>query len=355
MMPAGTFDVVFRVDASPGIGAGHFTRCLALAAGLQAKGRELAFVGEAYAPGLKVQAAAAGVRVLETHDAGLGWEQDAERFKAMLSAAGQGVCVVVDHYGLDGRWEAAVRPVARRIVVIDDLPDRTHECDLLVDPAGAAAVPSGHRALLPQACRRLSGPKYALLRSEFAVLRAGAAPRPGRVSRVLVSFGGSDPTRETEKVVRALQQLGRHDELRVDIVTGPMNENHEKIARLAEDSRWMRCYREAPAFGRLMLQADLAIGAAGGTAWERCCLYLPSVTIVVAENQWEVSRELAKAGATANLGWHQSVGHEHIAQALERLIGDPAMVRAMSVAAGELVDGLGVGRVVAAMEEEGCA
>jgi len=339
--------VAFRVDASVQVGTGHFTRCLTLASALRARGSAVRFLCRDLPPALVAQARVADIAVHALSVLEAGWQADARESVAVLDASGAVDALVVDHYSLDAGWERAVRASAGRIMAIDDVCERAHDCDLLLD---LGTVDERKRNGAP---RTLCGPAYALLRPEFATARAAAAPRLAGVARLLVTFGGSDPTRETEKTLAALRGL-RHADLSADIVVGAMNPRCREIEALCAGDSRMRLHVAVGGIASLMQRADLAVGAAGGTAWERCCLYLPSLLVVVAENQYAIAESLAVRGAAVNLGRHASVGVAELHEALHALIAAPQRVADMSHRAGALVDGEGVRRVVSAMEEEKC-
>src|SRR5690606_12034475 len=106
--------------------------------------------------------------------------------------------LVADHYALDAKCELALINVVGRIMVIDDLANRPHECVLLLDQ-NLGRLESDYDDLLPENCQRLIGPHYALLRPEFAELRELSLKRrqPPKLKRILVFLGGVDRTNVT--------------------------------------------------------------------------------------------------------------------------------------------------------------
>ena len=308
----------FRADASIRIGSGHVMRCLTLADGLKARGHESCFLARPHEGHLADHIRARGHALVSLpidggdrdeadpdgppHAEWLGgpWTGDATATLAALRGAAPD-WLVVDHYALDARWEALVAPACGRMLVIDDLADRPHACDMLLDqnPGRRAA---DYAALLPAGCETLIGQQFALLRPEFRALRtASLARREAPMLRnILVSMGGIDKDDATSAVLDGIEAAGLPDGVTVTVVSGRDAPWLDKVRRRAAD---MRLPTEVLAgvrnMAERMMQADLAIGAAGGTAWERCCLGLPSIVIVLAVNQRPGAEALARAGA----GW----------------------------------------------------
>jgi UDP-2,4-diacetamido-2,4,6-trideoxy-beta-L-altropyranose hydrolase len=222
-----------------------------------------------------------------------------------------------------------VRPRVGKILVIDDLADRPHDCDVILDQNFHENMNSRYDQLVPERCIKALGPAFALLRQEFYRARQTLRPRDGALKRILVAFGGSDPSNETAKVLEALGRPGLR-ELQVDVVIGGANRHKcELFARYEGDAR-IRFYENTGNVAELMSAADLSVGAGGTMNWERSYLGLPTIVIVIAENQAETSGALHRAGAIVNLGWHANVSSNQIAQAVEKLSGSPSALKDLS-------------------------
>ncbi len=332
---------IFRLDATPAIGGGHAMRCLVLADQLAADGWSCIFIS---APGaLAVVPALGRHRVVEL---------DAIRPDHMRDL-GAGGCdlLVVDHYGLDAAFERACAPWAGTILVVDDLADRPHHCDLLLDQNrldGAQA----YAGLVPKTATVLSGPSHALLRRDFRDLREATLRRrtPGAARQVLVSMGLTDPSNQTEKVLRALEHCRWPDLQRVAVLLGSGAPHLERVrAMLPGLDLPVDLHLDDGRVAERMAEADLAVGAGGSTSWERCCLGLPTAVISVADNQLGGIRCLDQAGAALVLGRHDELSVEAVAQGLSTLAQDPKWRYAMAQAASDLCDGRGVHRVLAAI------
>ncbi len=338
-------NVIFRADSSLQIGTGHVARCLSLARALARGGAQITFVCRDLEGSVHETIAKQGFGLqLLPRQQKLTPELDAEQTIAALNAApGPTHWVIVDHYGLDARWERAIAPRTESIMAIDDLADRPHDCAILLDQNLFPAHEMRYQKLVPAHCRQLLGPRYALIAENFQSL-ANVQPRSGVIRRILVSLGGSDAGNETGKVLEALGRLLQY-KWQVDVVIGASNPNLESVRKLAEALPLAKLHVQTDRMAELMLTADLAIGAGGTTSWERCRTGLPCVTIAVVQNQVAPSRSLAQAGHTLYLGESAAVSTQQITEALETLAKCPELVRHFSLSNLSLVDGQGARRV----------
>lgn len=357
--------IAFRVDASVQIGTGHMMRCLTLANELRGRGHTCRFVcrdlpghlsqmiGDAGFELKLLPAPTANFKVGDNDPdhaawAGVPWKLDAEQ---TLAAVQDVDWLVVDHYAFDVCWQKAALCKGAKLVVIDDLADRAHAADLLLDQ-NLGRLSKDYYDLLPQKTERLIGPNYALLRPEFAALRetalAGRAERGNTVKTVLVSMGGVDPDNATGAV---LSVLGAQLELRVTVVMGANAPALDLIqAQAAASSGRVEVIVNTSDMAGLMAKADLAIGAAGGTSWERCTLGLPTLVAVLAENQAEAAVALSTAGAAIEIGSPQSPEFPAKLAGILKHTQVYANLKAFSQSAASVTDGRGVTRVADALE-----
>lgn len=367
--------VAFRVDASTEIGSGHVMRCLTLADALAETGARCTFVMR-HKPGNLAEAVRGrGHSVLmlsppestvsawsrdgePSHAGWLGthWERDAGETLAALADVNLD-WLVVDHYALDARWESRVAGCARRLMVIDDLADRQHTCDLLLDQ-NLGRIPEDYANLLSPETIRLIGPSFALLRSEFVRARESSiqARSLRDPARLLVSLGGVDADNITGDVLDVLRNIPEAGRWQVTLVLGAACPHVAHVREQAEAMNRgtgvsVEVIVGASNMAELMASADLAIGAAGGSAWERCCVGLPSLLIIMADNQRAGARALAAEGAAVCLGEPHAV-QERLADELGGLMmpGNDVLPRLASRAAS-LCDGLGTRRVLDCLQE----
>ena len=312
--------MIFRCDASLQIGSGHVIRCRTLARELRRRGAAITFLCRRQ-PGDLIElleqeftvlalpeqqlAACGGLEGRDLYGAWLGCsqQQDAAECLAALAQAdiSRAHWLVVDHYGLDASWERAMREglgsePPPQLLVIDDLADRSHSCDLLLDQNFfGEATERRYQGLVPPQCRQLLGPHYALLGPEYAVLHPLVPPRI-ELQRVLVFFGGVDPANYTSQAIKALMapELAH---LVVDVVIGFQCPHSQALESLVAKRPLTTLHGPKLSLAGLIARADLAIGAGGATTWERACLGLPSVVLPIAANQLPFSEALAAAGS----------------------------------------------------------
>jgi UDP-2,4-diacetamido-2,4,6-trideoxy-beta-L-altropyranose hydrolase len=349
--------VAIRVDASALIGGGHVMRCLTLANVLAERGAEVTFVTAAMSNALGERIEASGHRLVrisrfpdvqrersDWHEPPLDAKDQAKEAAETAAAIAMADWVIVDHYLLDARWHSAVRSSARNVLVVDDLANRPCDCDLLLDQTFGRS-PADYADLIPASARVLAGSNYALLRPEFERERGAALDRRKEESgtnRILISIGTTDIGGSTSKIID--QVLAEAAPCEINIVLGPNASSLEHVRQLAEQNSNIRLHVDTAQMARLMRDADLAIGAAGTTSWERCCLGLPTIALILAENQRPSAAALAKAGAVVAVERVEDIG-----PALHELLGHPARLQQMSAAGFPIVDGRGAERVASAI------
>lgn len=366
-------NVLIRTDSSLKIGSGHVMRTLTLADELRHRGAEVTFLTREH-PGnmnnfLKseknfpvislsnptentFQSSNEYENNTEVSWLGISWEEDCdetkEKIKAVLPNVGLFDWLVVDHYSLDAQWESSLREVVENIMVIDDLADRKHDADILLDQNLYDGMERRYDGLIPEECSKLLGPKYALLRPQFAKARASLRKRDGQIRRILVFYGGSDFTDETTKTINALS-APEFSNIALDFVVGGLNPRKDQILNSCEKLINAQCHFNIDYMARLMSEADLFIGSGGTSTWERCYLGLPSVIIAVAKNQEELSRNLADQNLAIYLGTPRETDEKAINEGVRRLIINPKLVKKMSDTSLQLLDGNGAIKVVSKM------
>ena len=288
-----------------------------------------------------------------SHWLGASQAQDAEACAPIL-AAQRPDWLIVDHYALDVRWERALAPHYRKLMVIDDLADRPHACDLLLDQTFGREA-ADYRPWVPADCRLLCGSQYALLRTEFAALRPYSLQRRARpaLRELLITLGGVDKDNATGQVLQALRTCPLPADCRVTVVMGATAPWLNEVRTQAQDMPWpTRVLVSVSDMAQLMADSDLAIGAAGATSWERCCLGVPTIMLVLAENQLKVAQGLAQSGAAKLVNIDQSATTQ-LKELLLPVIDDPAQLLNMSDCAASVLNGSGVDAVMQHMEVHG--
>jgi UDP-2,4-diacetamido-2,4,6-trideoxy-beta-L-altropyranose hydrolase len=361
--------ILFRCDASLSIGSGHVMRCRTLARELQQRGARITFLCRRQPGDLiglleeefavlplpeQPLAACEGFEGRALYGAWLGCTQAADAALCLEALAEAGITsaswLVADHYGLDSSWEdqmlagLAGRDAPPKLLVIDDLADRQHQADLLLDQNFVGeATEQRYQGLLPPHCRQILGPHYALLGPEYAKLHP-LVPSRTDLRRVLVFFGGVDTSNLTGRALEALSDSALAD-LAVDVVLGRQSPHRQAVAELVACRPHTTLHDPLPSLAGLIARADLAIGAGGVTTWERACLGLPSLVVAIAANQLPFAQALDQAGHLELLGDGATVSVEQIHSALLARIAEP-----FTGATGyALTDGWGASRLSIAM------
>ncbi|MDG9857154.1 UDP-2,4-diacetamido-2,4,6-trideoxy-beta-L-altropyranose hydrolase [Pseudomonas nitroreducens] len=355
-------NIVFRVDASLNMGTGHLMRCLTLADALKTAGHQCHFVCREHpgnmnstvlqkghtlsvlpAPSIQQHVATA----LPAHAGWLGasWQEDAQQTQHHLSAGQPVDWLIVDHYALDLRWESQLAAHCKKLMVIDDLADRDHACHVLLDQSQGRQE-EDYSAKVPKGCLQLLGPQFALLRPEFALMRKQSLLRRKHphIHNLLITMGGIDAHNATGQVLAALQALAQ-SHWNIQVIMGATAPWCEAVKTVAHA---MPCPTSVlintPRMAQLMSEADIAIGAAGSTSWERCCLGLPSLMLILADNQREVAHQLKAVGAATVIESVDQIAAQ-LPGEFERMCSS-SKLRQMSEAAKNITDGRGAERVV---------
>ncbi len=351
--------VLFRVDASPEIGLGHLSRCMTLANTFLNVGSEVIFVCREL-PGHRLDLLSNSnfklvhlpftkgdldtEKSLTTYQRWLGASQavDASQTIAACLSHGPIDLVVCDSYGLDFQWEQQLKSHCRKLMVIDDLADRKHSCDILLDQNLYADAQSRYQNKVSAACIQLLGPKYALLKPKFSELRNNSVITDGTIKSILVFFGGSDATNETTKVLHALAPF---PDLQIDVIIGAMNSHQKMLMQDFGQQENISLLQHTTLIAEQIATADLVLGGCGVSTWERACLGKPALVITTAINQVTIANYAQQAGLIRYIGHYDKVGVEKVRDSLKAIITKPHELKVMAKNAYNTVDGLGVKRV----------
>lgn len=364
MRQVSAMTVVFRADASLDIGTGHVMRCLTLADALREQGAKCHFICREHTGHLIEHIKQCGFTVkvlpacdgndlvakddkvpLPAHTAWLGcdWKTDAFQTGEYLEQVKPN-WLVLDHYALDFRWEEELQGKYEKLLVIDDLADRSHNCDLLLDQ-NLGRKGSDYAGLVQKECVVLAGPQYALMRPEFATLREYSLKRreTPALKQILVTMGGIDLPNATGHVLVALKACSLPKECRIVVVMGSHAPWLSQVREMAVTMPWQTDVRvDINDMAQVMADSDLAIGAAGSTSWERCCLGLPTLMVVLAVNQQAIADALVENGAAIS---PSSITDKDFSQkfceTIARLITRPGFLEDMSKKAADMTDGRG--------------
>lgn len=366
--------VVFRVDASLKVGTGHVMRCLTLADRLSDHGAICVFISRSY-PGNLIQyimsrgyhvdvipvgSFSSSDREIVHHARqlahapwlGVTQQQDLEACLPILNNW-QPDWLIVDHYALDSSWEEPLHSYCRHSMAIDDLADRTHSCDLLLDQS-LGRRESDYAMLVSDRCTRLIGPSYALLRPEFVKWRPYSLNRRTKkpyLRHLLITMGGVDKDNVTGRVLESIARNRSVGDARITVIMGihaPWVEQIRTLAATMPHATKVLC--GVSDMARLMAESDLVIGAAGATVWEQCCLGVPAILIVLADNQRSNAEALERIGAAMYM---DAAEIEYKLPAMLNGVSLAERLLSLSGQGQSVVDGLGVDRATSEIIEWG--
>ena len=352
--------IVFRVDSSTIMGSGHLMRCLTLAKLMRNCGNvDIRFVCRDLEGNISsvvsendfnlIMLPSMGYNTdLSGYDAWLtvSQEQDAdETIDAIgsISSERQVDYVIVDSYAIDEKWEKKLRPFTKKIFVIDDLANRKHDCDYLLDQTYGIEKTGKYDELVPSHCVQFLGTSYSLLKPEYRKIRGKINLIKQDIKNILVFFGGSDDTGETVKFLEALKQNGCK-QYHFIVIIGGGNSQQDVVKTFCDEMDNVEFHCQVDNMEYYISICDLAFASAGVNTWERCVLGLPSIITVTADNQREIATKMREQNAALILGNFEAVTSEDYAQALRRI--DEIDIATISKNAAKLMENDGIGELL---------
>lgn len=342
-------NILFRTDASLKLGLGHVIRCLSIAKFLRASGANCYFTC-IQLPGNCIDLiASSGFKVLEAaNPANWSEEEDAQLTIKLLKST-KFEWVIVDHYWLGVSWEHSIKEHVDQLMVVDDLKGRVHDCDLFLDQ-NLDRSRHDYQFINPDT-RVLLGPKYALLDRQYLEARAVKTKTPRKSGRnIIISLGGSDPNNLTGNLLEQMSFLNLPEESKIFVVLGKNYQHSNEIKKLSgEFSVDIKCFFNTAHMSQLLLMSDIAVGCAGSSSWERCCLGVPTIMLIDSQNQAAIARSLQSRG----VGEISEL--ESISSTLENLLApcSSRKLQMMGKRALEITDGKGAIRVVDVLKRRG--
>lgn len=363
-------NIIFRVDASIEMGSGHVMRCLTLADALVSNGAKCYFICREHSGHMlkMIESRGYSVSLLPTpdvkrtlltaenqleHAAWLGnsmQEDAAQTITAIdnLNLNGMPEWCVIDHYAIDSRWEDTLKPYYRKLMVIDDLADRKHSCDVLLDQTYGRDE-TDYSSYVSAKCKLLIGSKFALLRPDFFEWRQFSLDRrtPSKLEHLLITMGGIDENNITSDILLAIKDCTFPENFHITVVMGGHAPWLKEVMGLSRSLPLnIEVKVDVSNMAQLMSESDLCIGAAGSTTWERCCLGLPSLMIVLASNQALIAKKLEK-DEMVDLLSHPS----ELSGIINSYYSDLDRLTKLTISSSSIVDGLGVQRVISNLDE----
>lgn len=353
----------FRLDASLEIGTGHYGRCFTLANKIVEAGHYVLFICRHIPKHLMEQLQSNGFDVLILkhapdkdclndlyHSSWLEVSQERDAKQCINGLKDLDIYLdwlIVDHYALDARWENKLRPCARNICVIDDLADRIHNCDALIDQNFYKNKNTRYLDLVPKSCNLMLGPEFAILRDEFKNLKKSVKAHNGTIGNITIFFGGSDKDNFTGFTINALGELGLK-KTNVNVVVGKLHPDIKMLKKQCKEYGY-KLHIQSNKIASIFLNSDLCIGGGGVITWERCCLGLPSIIISISMNQIQIAKDLDEINGCSYIGESSSITKETIQVKITQLMKNEKQLKEISETAYALVDGLGSDKITAAL------
>ncbi|MEE2693503.1 MAG: UDP-2,4-diacetamido-2,4,6-trideoxy-beta-L-altropyranose hydrolase [Pseudomonadota bacterium] len=347
---------VIRVDSSIDIGSGHVMRCLVLANSLKKKSSEVYFICREHYGNLIKYIETSGYKVyklpqnkpIKNHNSseknspnnwlGVSQEIDAIECKAIIDNLNPD-WLIVDHYFIDRQWELILKKNNLNIMVIDDLANRKHHCELLLDQNYYIYPKDRYKNLLPHNCNKLLGPRFALLREEFVNFPIKKTYSKDNKFHVFIFMGSADKDNQTLKAINSvIFFLEKGELISADVLVGSINMHSVQIELLCKKYSEITFYKSTNRIAELMSKADISIGAGGSSSIERCYLGLPSLVISLAENQVETTNALDSIGAICHLGWFEDVDEKIIITMINKLMNNKSLLKSMELKAISIFD-----------------
>jgi len=335
--------IFIRVDSSTKIGYGHLIRCLALADTLK-KSFKINFICTNLNGNLISQICKKKFEVFRfnTKSQRINVKKDAEKTISIIKKhRNKKSLLILDSYILSQEWENRVKPYVKRLIVIDDLMDRKHSCDLIIDQNLHTQMNSLYTKSVPKNCIKLLGPDYAILRNQFIAQRKYAKIRSLPIKNILVSFGGTDNENHTLHALTSLKKL--NSDVNVNVVTGTANIGKKIIKNFCKKNFNYNYFEQVENMAKLMQVADLCIGSSGTTTWERCCVGLPAIAIVASNDQKDIASAVSKNKCIINLGKIKKSDNVNYVRLMKNLKNSE--LQNMSRNCMKLVDGKGAARI----------
>jgi len=338
---------MFRVDANQYIGMGHLMRCITLALELKKQHHQVAFIYKKSTFDLTLFIENIGFSAYPIIENTESLAEDALKTSSIISCLTCRVdWLIIDNYKLSEQFERSLKKVVGKIMIIDDLANRKHDCDLLLDQNIFCL--NRYDNLVPKYCTKLIGSEFSLLRNEFLLKRNKSKRSLKSLKHILVNFGGGDDKGLIIKAVEAIASLKISD-ITCDVIIGQANPHKDELVESLANNSFIRTHTHVSNISDYMNLADLAIGSGGSSIWERCCLGLPSIITAITDIEEELAIHCQRKGLLKYIGKHNNVYVDNISTAMKHLLNHPKELQLMSEQGRKVVDGLGAKLVVQKM------
>ena len=324
--------VFFRCDSSLEIGSGHVQRCKTIAFQFLKLGFKVEFIFSPHLDKINEKILASDFPSHYLSATNLSQIEDANECGSIISKSSSKPNIVfVDHYSLDSRWESQVRKLGK-LVVIDDLANRPHDCDLLIDNNFSLNLKEKYQKLIPENTTLILGPKFSFIKS--SLIEQKNKKLSTQRDFVLVFFGGTDPDNYTGKFIDCLEKV--HTQRKYKIL---ISKSHKYLTDFENknDGTNYEILIQPANLAEIFCLASIYFGSGGTITWERMFLGLPGVVISIADNQIQIAQELAISGQQIYLGHANSINFIEAITKIEALSADKNWLELTSKKNSELV------------------
>jgi UDP-2,4-diacetamido-2,4,6-trideoxy-beta-L-altropyranose hydrolase len=320
-------NVAIRVDANSDIGMGHLRRCLTLAKQLHSDGFVVQLICRSFCDkNVEKLVKDFNVAFLNQPEIIYNYSDsqsqelwDAETTLSIIGHYPSYISwVIVDSYQLSELWEKTISQAGHKILAIDDFRNRRHHADLLLSDTSISFSKemNGNKNDFYE----LVGSKYTLVDSEYAFIQEPSISLV-KPKRILISYGGSDPTDETTKALEAIYFLRNHKRYQecfgiVDVVIGQVNPKADMVIHAARELDNVKVHLAPSSLAYFLRRTDIFLTAGGNSMVEALTMRKPCVVTVTSENQSLMVNQLVEKSEIIALGHHVQVSSELIANAL---------------------------------------
>ena len=339
-------NILFKIESNKEIGTGHLMRCLTLANALRDSGNSVYFLlNDTDRSSINlIKKMRFNIIFLKNQKRNnISILEDAFLTKKNIEKNNlESSYLVIDNYKIDKKWEVILRKTVKKIILIDDMANREHDCDVLIDQNYFIKnMANRYSKLVPKKCKLFLGPKFAIIRPEFLVLKKKVKIR-NSLKKILISFGGTDPTNETMKILKIIKK-SKFNNIKFIIISGRLNAHKTEIKNICKKFKNIVFYSHTKKIADIMLDVDLSFGGGGTTTWERCFVELPTIATILTKNQKAIVESMTKIGCMMNLGSAKKLTKNDYENALDSI--NSKKLTKMSQACEKFIDGKGVYRL----------
>lgn len=339
--------IYFHCDASHDIGSGHLVRCLSLASAFRRFGSmDPTFITGNMLNNFSRPIKQNGFKHFILDDS-IGVKDKASEEISIINKnqhVTTPICIV-DSYSITEDYEEKLKSEGIIVIAIDDMADRNFCSDMIINYHLGARI-----ALYKHATntRFLLGVSYTPLRNDF--VDVSSSPRSfDATNQILVTLGSGSLANQiiSNIIIKSLCILKNRMDLSATIIASLTKKDEEAVMKYARASGLkLEILSNVTNMAKIMLKSHFAIAAGGITAYELAACGLPSLLFILGENQKNVVESFEREGICVNLGWHENVSSEMLADAICNLTNDSIKYRKMSHLGQKMVDGKGCMRIV---------